>query len=126
MQSQDFKSRWEARLVAYRTGKALVDGVSICELVLAEFAEFEQARGDTLVTIGDGMRLTGRSRSTFERWLKHGRLKNHGSPRAPRIRLGDLTPALVKPVEAASHAPYHASTDARVLATRLTGGHHAS
>ena len=83
-------ARWQARRDEMDRFRSLVDGVSLCDEVLADLTLLAEAEGAELLTLTEAARVSGYSREYLGRLQKTGKLPNMGRPRAPRIQRSDL------------------------------------
>jgi hypothetical protein len=134
----DVIARWEQRQRDWARHKAQVDGVSVCDEVLADLRAMAADPEQPPLTLTEAASLSGYTREHLGRLVRQGKIENAGGPNAPRIRLKDLprkagylppkrAPAIGGPVQASdlptertgTHIP---NTDVHELASRLRRG----
>jgi hypothetical protein len=67
-----------------------VDGVSVCDEVLADLRAMAAEAEQPLLNLTEASSLSGYSREHLGRLVRDGKIENAGRPNAPRIRLRDL------------------------------------
>jgi hypothetical protein len=121
---EQFVIKWTARIEAYRSVRAQVDGVLVCEEMLSDFAAAQRHAHDRPLSIPEAVLLTGASRSSFERWIRSGALKNVGRRGSPRFRHGEAV-RVAGGIAHRKRQRYSPGADVSSLVDRLTGGNHA-
>lgn len=86
----DVIARWEQRRREWARHRAQVDGVTVCDDVLADLRALQSGRDERLLNLTDAARLSGYSREHLGRLVQSGKLHNAGRPNAPRVRLSHL------------------------------------
>jgi hypothetical protein len=66
------------------------DGALLARMFVASIRDIRSASLDELITVTDAARETGYSARQVRRWLKEGKISNHGSEASPRVRRGDV------------------------------------
>jgi hypothetical protein len=82
--------RWRARRDDLQHLGALVDGVKLCEEVVADLESIMSADDYRVLTLAQAETLSGYSREHLGRLIRNGKIPNAGRPNAPRIRRQDL------------------------------------
>ncbi len=85
-----FVARWERRLACYRELPAHIDGATVTQLVLDEFATLQRARAGHALTLAEAAAETGMSSSHLGRLVRDAHVPNAGRKNRPRIRREDL------------------------------------
>jgi hypothetical protein len=124
------RERWQARRAEFARFGATVDGVRLCDELLADLDAVVRESADDLLSIRAAAVVSGYSPDHLGRLLRSGVIRNSGRPHAPRIRRADLPrrPQRAGRVAGANGPRYDVSADARSLVdSRLhSGGEHGT
>ena len=71
---------------------AQLDGVAVCDAVLADLEHLARADADEVLTLDEAAARSGYSPSHLGRLVRQGTIPNAGRAHAPRIRARDLPP----------------------------------
>ena len=114
---KELEERWLARRDEFQRLRVSVDGVSLCDEVIADLERLRQEREEKKLTLSDAATLSGYSREHLARLIRSGKLANAGRKHSPRILAADL-PTRPDAIAAAARGSYDPSTDARSLRVR--------
>ena len=82
-------ARWSSRRDELRRLGAFVDGVKLCDEVLADLTAVVSIH-DEVLTLTEAARHSGYSSEHLGRLVRDGKTPNAGRPNAPRIRVHQL------------------------------------
>ncbi len=82
-------ARWSSRRDELRRLGAFVDGVKLCDEVIADLTAVVSTH-DEMLTLTEAARYSGYSREHLGRLVRDCKIPNAGRPNAPRIRLRHL------------------------------------
>lgn len=122
-----FRERWLSRRDELRRLRALVDGATLCDELLAELDGLADDAANQLLSLHRAAAESGYSADHLGRLVREGKLTNAGRANSPRIRRGDLPFKPRHSVAPDSERSYDPDTDARSLVSRLQhGGAHGT
>jgi hypothetical protein len=87
---EPFIAQWIRRRAEYAQTGAMLDGVKVCDLVLADLQRALDASAAEHVALSVASAESGYSVDHLRRLLREGRLDNVGTPRRPQVRRADL------------------------------------
>ena len=90
MTREDFTSRWRARRDELARLGALVEGVKLCDEVLADAEALFRSEEHDVLTLTEAAQESGYSAGHLGRLVRDGTIPNVGRPNAPKIRRADL------------------------------------
>ena len=122
-----FRERWLTRRDELRRLRALVDGATLCDELLAELEGLADDAANQLLSLHRAAAESGYSADHLGRLIREGKISNAGRLNSPRIRRGDLPIKVAHAVASEAERSYDPDTDARSLVSRLQhGGAHGT
>jgi hypothetical protein len=134
MTPHDIITRWRRRLDEWERLRVTVDGVAVCNDVLADLESWKAFEDEQLLTVHEAAATLECSCETIRRRVRDGSLVNWGGPRSIKVRRGELLPGAFRqhptsPMRSAgttppglppsSGKPYDPEEDARDIAQRI-------
>ena len=126
MTRTDVFAKWRVRREEWGRVDAHVNGAVLCDEVLRDLVEIQNAQDDELLTLREAAAISGYTEDHLGRLIRDGTIPNTGRRGAPRIRRGDLPRRPGRRVALAVPGAYDPDTDARKLVARRKGGAYAS
>jgi hypothetical protein len=114
---KEVEDRWVARRDEFQRLRVSVDGVSLCDEVIADLERLREERDTKKLTLSEAATLSGYSREHLARLIRSGKLANAGRKHSPRVVAADL-PRRPRAIAIALSGSYDPSTDARSLRVR--------
>ncbi len=90
MTREDFTTRWRGRRDEFARLGALVEGVKLCDEVLADAEALFRSEEHDVLTLTEAAQESGYSAGHLGRLVRSGTIPNAGRPNAPKIRRADL------------------------------------
>ena len=90
MTREEFTTRWRARREELARLGALVEGVKLCDEVLADAEVLFRSEEHDALTLTEAAHESGYSAGHLGRLVRNGTIPNAGRPNAPKIRRADL------------------------------------
>lgn len=116
------RTTWRARREEFARFRAIVDGATLCDALLADLEFTLAARDDEALTLRDAAALSGYTADHLARLIRQGRLPNAGRKRAPLVRRRDIPLKANGTSRQADADSYNVASDARSLVRRLRIG----
>ena len=77
MTREEFVARWRAHLSEWARVGALVDGVKVCQEVLADLEALTRAEDEAVLSLSEAAVESGYSQDHLRRLLRMGKLPGH-------------------------------------------------
>jgi hypothetical protein len=126
MTRDELRSRWNDRRAEWCRLRALVDGASVCEQVLAELESVWDSEDESELTLEQASSLSGYSADHLRRLMRENKLPGLRRGRRLYFRTGDL-PRKSNRIDSFTKESYDPIADARqVVARRNPGAIHGT